>query len=163
MFLLIGVLGLLWPGGMSMVAETERAPRLPGLFPVNLLHNLVHLAFSVWGVRAARRREAARSDCRIGAVIYAVLAGTAFISDSRFGRVPIGSHDVWLHPVLAAGLATSGWCTARRTCRRTPDAGRRRRGSTGSRCFGPFPFAGRGRSVVAIPIPRIRCTGGAAG
>ena len=108
-FLLVGVGGLLWTGGMTMVAETELAPRLLGLFPVNLLHNLVHLAFGVWGVLAARSHDAARSYCRIGAVIYAVLMVTAFISDSMFGLVPIGSHDIWLHAVLAAGLGYFGF------------------------------------------------------
>ena len=108
-FLLVGVLGLLLPGGMGMEADTERAPRLLNLFPVNLLHNLVHLAFGVWGLLASRRHDAARSYCRIAAVIYALLVVMAFISDSTFGLVPIGSHDIWLHALLAAGLGYFGF------------------------------------------------------
>src|SRR5688500_17903346 len=88
-FLLVGVLGLLVPRGMGMEADTETAPRLLNLFPVNLLHNLVHLAFGVWGLLASRRHDSARAYCRIAAVIYAVLVVMAFISDSTFGLVPI--------------------------------------------------------------------------
>jgi hypothetical protein len=108
-FLLVGVLGLLVPGGMGMEADTETAPRLLNLFPVNLLHNLVHLAFGAWGLLASRRHDSARAYCRIAAVIYAVLVVMAFVSDSTFGLVPIGSHDIWLHAVLAAALGYFGF------------------------------------------------------
>jgi hypothetical protein len=108
-FLLVGLMGLFVDGGMGMEADTETAPRLLGLFPVNLLHNLVHLAFGAWGLLASRRHDAARSYCRIGAILYAVLVVMAFISDSTFGLVPIGSHDIWLHAVLAAGLGYFGF------------------------------------------------------
>ena len=113
-FLLVGVLGLLVPGGMGMEADTERAPRLLNLFPVNLLHNLVHLAFGVWGLLASRRHDAARSYCRLGAIIYAVLVVVAFISDSTFGLVPLGSHDVWLHVALGAALTVAGFAAGNR-------------------------------------------------
>ncbi len=98
-FVLFAVLGFLLPGGMGMESHPDPAPDLLGLFPVNLLHNLVHLAFGVWGVVASR------SYGRIGGVIYAVLVVLAFIDPTTFGLVPIGGNDVWLHVVLAAGLA----------------------------------------------------------
>jgi hypothetical protein len=47
--------------------------RALGLFPVNILHNLVHLAFGVWGVLASRNWDAARAYAKAVAVIYAVL------------------------------------------------------------------------------------------
>ena len=47
-FLLVGLLGLVTtPFSLS-------GGLLLGLFPVNALHNLVHLAFGVWGLLAAR-------------------------------------------------------------------------------------------------------------
>ena len=49
--------------GLSMEADLSRAARIFGLFPVNLLHNLVHLAFGIWGV-AARKFSSARTYCR---------------------------------------------------------------------------------------------------
>ncbi|HEX6910610.1 MAG TPA: DUF4383 domain-containing protein [Longimicrobium sp.] len=108
-FLLVGLLGLFVPDGMSMEADNAAAPRLLGLFPVNLLHNLVHLAFGVWGILASRSWSAAKMYCRVGAVIYAVLVVLAFIDPTTFGLVPIGGNDIWLHAVLAAGLGYFGF------------------------------------------------------
>src|SRR5687768_2357105 len=59
-FLLVGLLGLFIPGGMGMEAHPDQAPRLLGLFPVNLLHNVVHLAFGAWGIAASRSHSASR-------------------------------------------------------------------------------------------------------
>lgn len=108
-FLLFGILGLFVHNGMGMDANNETTGRLLGLFPVNLLHNIVHLAFGVWGLVASRSWGASRSYGRIGAIIYAVLVVMAFVDPTTFGLVPIGSHDIWLHAVLAAGLAYIGF------------------------------------------------------
>lgn len=108
-FLLVGVLGLLVPGGTGMEAHPDQAPKLLNLFPVNLLHNVVHLAFGVWGILASRRYDAARTYCRIGAIIYVVLVVLAFIDPTTFGLVPIGGNDIWLHALLAAGLGYFGF------------------------------------------------------
>ena len=107
-FIVIGILGFFTSGGMTMVADMDRAPRLLGLFPVNLLHNLVHLGFGVWGILAARTLGAARNYCFIGGVIYLVLAGLAFITPTTFGLIPIGGHDIWLHAVLGIALLAAG-------------------------------------------------------
>lgn len=105
-FLLVGILGLFIPGGMGMEADPDLAPRLLGLFPVNLLHNLVHVAFGVWGIAASRSTPASVTYGRIGAGVYAVLVLLAFVDPTTFGLVPIGGNDIWLHAILAAGL---GW------------------------------------------------------
>lgn len=110
-FLLIGILGFV-QGGTTMEADPTRAPHLLGLFPVNLLHNLVHLAFGVWGLLAARRWDSARAYCRIAGVIYLVLAVLGFVSPDGFGLVPLGGHDIWLHVALGVVLAAVGF-TAR--------------------------------------------------
>ena len=108
-FLLMGVVGLFLPGGMGMEADPARAPHLFGLFPVNLLHNIVHLLFGLWGLAAARTWAGARSYGRIGSVIYVVLAVLGFVAPNGFGLVPLGGHDIWLHLVLAGGLAWIGF------------------------------------------------------
>jgi hypothetical protein len=113
-FLIVGILGLLMPDGMTMDADMETAPRLFGLFPVNLLHNIVHLLFGVWGLVAARDIASTRMYGKAGAAIYALLVVLAFVSPTGFGLVPIGSHDIWLHAVLAAGLAAIGFVGADR-------------------------------------------------
>ncbi|MHB1169476.1 MAG: DUF4383 domain-containing protein [Longimicrobiales bacterium] len=111
-FLLVGILGLFVDNGMSMNADMETSGRLFGLFPVNLLHNIVHLAFGVWGLMASRSHEGSRTFGKVGAVVYAALVVIALISPTMFGLVPIGSHDIWLHAVLAIGLAYIGFGTS---------------------------------------------------
>ena len=110
-FLLVGVAGFFFTG-MSMESDVETAPRLLGLFPVNVLHNIVHLLFGVWGIMAARTFEGARTYGRVGGVAYLGLAVLGFIAPDMFGLLPIGSHDIWLHALLGAVLAAAGF-TAR--------------------------------------------------
>lgn len=112
-FLLVGIAGLFVPNGMGMDADMETTGRLFGLFPVNLLHNLVHLGFGVWGIAASRSYGGARSYGRIGAAIYGLLVVLAFIDPEMFGLVPIGGNDIWLHALLAAGLAYIGFVAAK--------------------------------------------------
>jgi hypothetical protein len=112
-FILVAILGF-FTSGMSMEADNDLAPKLLGLFPVNLLHNLVHLAFGIWGVVAGRNYGAARTYCRVGGAIYLLLAVLGFIVPTTFGLIPIGGHDIWLHAVLGIALLIAG-LTARDT------------------------------------------------
>jgi hypothetical protein len=114
-FLLIGILGLVAPGGREMGADP--APHiLLGIFPVNLLHNIVHLVFGIWGIAASRSFAGAKSYAQIGGVIYLVLAVLGFIAPTTFVFIPIGGNDIWLHAVLGLALAYFGF-TARETAR----------------------------------------------
>lgn len=115
-FLLVGVLGfvpglLTAPHGTHEVAVTGFYGHLLGLFPVNWLHNLVHLAFGAWGIAAARSWVAARVYARSVAVIYLVLALMGLIPglNTLFGLVPLYGFDVWLHLALAGVAAWFGW------------------------------------------------------
>jgi hypothetical protein len=108
-FILVAVLGFVTKGGTGMDADMETAPRLLGLFPVNLLHNVVHLLFGLWGVAASRTWPAARTYCRAGGVIYLVLTVLGFVAPTTFGLIPIGGNDIWLHALLAAGLGYFGF------------------------------------------------------
>ena len=112
-FLLVAILGFV-QGGMSMEADPNLAPKALGLFPVNLLHNAVHLAFGIWGLAAARTHEASRGYCRIAGVIYLVLTVVGFVAPTGFGLVPLGGADPFLHLVLGVPLAFVGF-TARDT------------------------------------------------
>jgi len=108
-FILVAVLGFLTEGGTSMAADMETAPELLGLFPVNLLHNVVHLLFGIWGVLASRTWPAARTYCRVGGIIYLVLTVLGFVAPDTFGLIPIGGNDIWLHAVLGVVLAGVGF------------------------------------------------------
>ena len=107
-FFLIAILGFV-ASGMSMEADPNLAPRVFGMFPVNLLHNLVHLAFGVWGLAASRTHAASVAFCRIAGVIYLVLTVVGYLSPTGFGLVPLGGPDVWLHLLLGVVLAGIGF------------------------------------------------------
>ncbi len=107
-FLLVAILGFL-QGGMSMEDDPALAPKVLGLFPVNLLHNLVHLAFGLWGLAASRTHDASRAYCRIAGVLYLVLTVLGFILPNGFGLVPLGGADPFLHLVLGVALAGVGF------------------------------------------------------
>ncbi len=112
-FIVLGILGLVWPGGLSMTATMgPEQPRLFGIFPINLLHNVVHIGLGVWGVLSARTWATAKTYAIGAGVIYAVLAVAGFVVPTLFGLVPIGGSDIWLHVILAVVLIGFG-ATAR--------------------------------------------------
>lgn len=82
-----------------------------GLFPVNVLHNLVHLAFGIWGLTASRAYPWARSFAASTAVIYAVLTLMGLVPglQTTFGLTPLFGHDVWLHGLVAVVSAYFGF------------------------------------------------------
>jgi hypothetical protein len=118
-FLLVGIAGFI-PGlktPMDMdvhLAVDGVSGRLLGLFPINSLHNIVHLAFGVWGVLAYRTFPAARLYGRSVAIIYGVLTimGLIPVLNTTFGLIPLYSHDIWLHAVLAIIAAYFGFAAA---------------------------------------------------
>jgi len=107
-FLLVGILGLVSPGGMQMGADPAPAMIL-GMFPVNLLHNIVHLLFGVWGLIASRAFMSAKMYAQIGGVIYVVLAICGYFIPTTFGFIPIGGADIWLHAALGLVLLGVGF------------------------------------------------------
>ena len=114
-FLLAGIMGLFVENGMGMAADPATSGQLLGLFPVNLIHNVVHLALGAWGIAASRSTDGSRLYGRIGAATYAALVVIAFLSPTLFGLAPIGGNDIWLHAVFAAGLAWIGFAGENRT------------------------------------------------
>ena len=82
-----------------------------GLFPVNILHNIVHLLFGVWGVLAYRSLSGAKAYARVVAIAYGLLIVLGLIpaTNTLFGLVPIFGNDVWLHVILALPAAYFGF------------------------------------------------------
>ncbi len=112
-FILVAILGFV-ASGTSMESDPALAPKVLGMFPVNLLHNCVHLAFGLWGLAAARTHDAARAYGRIAGVIYLVLTALGYFSPNGFGLVPLGGADVLLHLVLGLVLAGVGFTAKER-------------------------------------------------
>jgi Domain of unknown function (DUF4383) len=107
-FVLVGLLGFVPP----LVPDGK----LLGLFPVNAMHNLVHIGLGLWGLFAGAALAAATIYFRGIAIIYGVLAVLGLIpaTNTLFGLAPIHGADVALHAVLALIAAYLGfWSTAK--------------------------------------------------
>ncbi len=103
--------GLLQPAEHHDVTVDAMEGNAAGLFPVNILHTLVHLAFGIWGLVASRSWDAAKGYAKAVAIIYALFVVMGLIPglDSTFGLVPLHGNDVWLHVLLAAPAAYFGF------------------------------------------------------
>jgi uncharacterized protein DUF4383 len=123
-YIVVGVLGfvpplLTSPTDAPPLAVNQAYGYLFGLFPVNILHSLVHLAVGVWGVFAARSSlgvlGGARTYAASVAIIFGVLTVMGFIPrlNTVFGLIPLFGHDVWLHALTAIVAAYFGFGESR--------------------------------------------------
>lgn len=72
---------------------------LLSLFPVNAVHDVLHLLIGLAGVAASRRLASARYYCIALFVLYGLFTIAGFIPqfDTLFGLAPIFGDDTWLH------------------------------------------------------------------
>jgi len=106
-FIAVSMLGFI-TGGMSMDAHMATAQKVAGLFPINVVHNVVHLLFGAWGLYASKSAVNARRYCLLSGAIYLLLAGIGFVIPETFGLIPIGGNDITLHAVLGIALTMVG-------------------------------------------------------
>ena len=119
-YLLVGLLGF-------TASATMADANLLGLFPVNLMHNIVHIAIGVWGLLSYRSLTGAVTYARGLAIVYALLTILGIIpaTNRLFGLAPLYGNDIWLHALTAAIAAYFGWMAPAETVD-TMDASRRR-------------------------------------
>jgi hypothetical protein len=121
-YLLVGLLGFIpaanpVPGGTGAhpdLAITSFYGHQLGLFPVNILHNIVHAAIGLAGILAYRSFGNARAFARGLAIFYLLLAvlGLPFmpgIIKTTFGLIPIYGADTILHAGTALVAAYFGF------------------------------------------------------
>ena len=109
-FIIVAIIGFLAPGGMSMQpTDPATAAKALGIFPVNLLHNIIHLIFGIWGLAASRSWSGSKQFFIIVGVLYALLTIVGFLSPTGFGFVPLAGPDIWLHCVLAIVMLVIGY------------------------------------------------------
>jgi hypothetical protein len=117
LFLVLGVFGFapsllsLPPFGFEsdLLVDTAIFPYtqgfgyLFGLFPTNLMHDLVHLIVGLFGIAASGNLITARSFNRIFAVAYILLAimGLFSFSNTLFGFMPLFGNNVWFNALIA--------------------------------------------------------------
>lgn len=119
-YVLVGLFGFIpgmvatpGPGGPAGVVVGTGYGYLLSLFPVNILHNLVHLAVGIWGIVAFRSYIQSRTYGRGLAIFYGILAvmGLLPVLNTTFGLIPIFGNDVWLHALTALIAAYFGFKT----------------------------------------------------
>jgi uncharacterized protein DUF4383 len=118
-YVLVGLLGFIpgarhpAPPGAPDLALNASYGYLLGLFPINLLHNLVHLGVGVWGLTAYTNISRARGFACGLAVFYGLLTIMGLIPglNTLFGLAPLFGHDIWLHALTAIVAAYFGWKT----------------------------------------------------
>jgi hypothetical protein len=113
-FLIVGIVGFL-PGFTTNVdditfAGNDSEAQLFGVFQVSILHNLVHLAFGVLGLWAARAVVTSRVYLVVGGLVYLVLTlyGALIDKGSDANFVPLDRADDWLHLGLGVGVVLLG-------------------------------------------------------
>lgn len=121
-FLAIGAAGFIPglvhpPAGSHNLMVEQGHGLLLGLFPVNLVHNIAHILFGIWGLMAAGSVGGARNYFRAVAVGYGLLTILGLIDATRtlFGLMPIDGADIWLHGGLALAGVYFGFIHRERT------------------------------------------------
>ena|SRR5256885_12661455 len=103
-FLAVGILGFV-PG----VTKDEM---LLGIFMVNTVHSVVHIASGVVFLLASMAGGAAASLWfKIFGLVYAVVAVMGFVVGNGmiFGLISNNTNDTWLHVVLAVAMLAIGF------------------------------------------------------
>lgn len=112
MFTLVGVMGFIHAFVQQPAATPDEAGLafttgygyLLGLFPINVLHNIVHLTVGVLGLAASSSLGSARLYSGGLAIFYGLLSVMGLFppTQSTLGFIPIFGNDVWLHAITAA-------------------------------------------------------------
>jgi Domain of unknown function (DUF4383) len=108
-FLLVGILGFI-PGITTNYDNLgfidQHGAKLLGIFEVNALHNIVHLAFGVLGLALASRHDTSRMYLAVGGVVYLVVWVYGVVVDfaSSANFIALNTPDNWLHFLLGAGM-----------------------------------------------------------
>lgn len=129
-YLLVGLLGFIGPlnayTGPDLAVDAG-AGNLLGLFPINILHNIVHLAIGAWGLASYRSISGSVMFARGLAIFYGLLAILGLLPapfNTTFGLIPIHGADVALHALTALVAAYFGFMANRNP--EFVDASRRR-------------------------------------
>ena len=105
-YTLVGLIGL-------AIAPTLATATLV-VFPVNVLHNAVHVLVGVAGLAAFFTNRTVEY-ARVVAVLFAVLTLAGFLPQPFLGLVPLGGLDIALHAATALLAVAAGWLYLPRT------------------------------------------------
>ena len=80
-----------------------------GIFQVNLVHNLIHVAIGIGGLAAVTSVANSKTFCQVAGVILLLLGLIGIGAANPFGLLSIGGADIALHLVTGAVLAYFGF------------------------------------------------------
>lgn len=118
-FLLVGIAGFI-PGLTTHSSQlgfaNEDGAKLVGLFGVNVVHNIAHLALGVAGIALAKTPATARAYLLGGGAVYLVLFvyGLAIDKSTQWNFAALNTADNLLHLVLALAMIGLGVALPRR-------------------------------------------------
>ncbi|HEX2142554.1 MAG TPA: DUF4383 domain-containing protein [Candidatus Limnocylindria bacterium] len=111
-YVLVGILGFI-PAVAEEVAGVDEMDSatalLLGIFPINVLHNFVHLAIGAVLLWGATSTGAAIMAARGVGIVYLLVGLLGFVAPDTFGLMPIGGNDIWLHLATALILLVIGF------------------------------------------------------
>ncbi|HIK14043.1 MAG TPA: DUF4383 domain-containing protein [Leptolyngbyaceae cyanobacterium M33_DOE_097] len=132
LFVLIGIAGFIPELVQPPLADpdvvhlgyTQGYGYLMGLFPINVLHNIVHLAVGLLGILASISWDSSRLYSGALALFYGSLTifGLIPATQTTLGLIPIFGNDIWLHASTAAIATYFGFIA-------TPDLAQMARGA----------------------------------
>jgi len=106
-YVVVGVLGFLGDPIVTGGAHDDMPSAsgdLFGIFPINVVHNIVHLVIGAALLYGATAHDRAVLMARIVGGTYAVVGLLGLVAPDTFGLMPIGGADVLLHLASAAIL-----------------------------------------------------------
>lgn len=110
-YVLVGILGF-----VPAVSPEFQAANMPsatgavlGIFPINLLHNVVHLVIGAALLYGSTSTANAVSIARGVGIVYLVVGLLGFFVPDTFTLMPIGGADIGLHLASAAVMLIVGF------------------------------------------------------
>jgi hypothetical protein len=116
-YVVVGIIGFIPflhtspPTSAPHVDATAAYGYLLGIFPVNALHDALHIAVGLLGIAVSRNLRASMYYGRFLFVLFGFLAVLGFMpqANTLWGLVPIFGADTWLHTGTALLGAYIGW------------------------------------------------------
>lgn len=117
-FLIIGILGFI-PSLLTAPVTQPDPPMIVnsgygylfGLFPTNVIHNLVHVAVGIWGLNSARTSNSSLFYCQTFTILYSLIVVMGIIPglSTTFGLMPVFGGNVILNLIATALAAYCGF------------------------------------------------------